>query len=32
MELSDFYKGDEEIIVGLFYGELRGTLETIRFR
>lgn len=30
MKLSDF--NDEGIIVGLFYGELRGTLETIRFR
>ena len=30
MKLSDFY--DEEIIVGFFYGELRGMLETIRHR
>ncbi len=30
MRLSDFY--DEEIIVGLFYGELRGMLETVRYR
>lgn len=30
MKLSDFY--DEEIIVGFFYGELKGTLETIRHR
>ena len=30
MKLSDFY--DEEIIVGYFYGELRGMLETIRRR
>ena len=30
MKLSDFY--DEEIIVGFFYGELRGMLETIRYK
>lgn len=30
MKLSDFY--DEEIIVGFFYEELRGMLETIRRR
>ena len=30
MKLSDFY--DEEIIVGFFYGELKGMLETIRHR
>lgn len=32
MKLSDFYKGDEEIIVSFFYGELKGVLETIRRR
>lgn len=30
MKLLDFY--DEEIIVGFFYGELKGMLETIRHR
>lgn len=28
MKLSDFYEG--EILVGFFYGELRGVLEVIR--
>lgn len=30
MKLSDFY--DEEIIVGFFYGELRGMLEAVRHK